>query len=132
MNTKHDKDYDAPKTISRRSFLARGVAVGAVASAAGLGLLTRPAAAQTSGPVRVGASGSEPLEVDSPMARWKKPQSLEFIEKATKNYSFPNWQSGNEDSIYYNLNIPEFFKCSYIAPPKEFSKLERAIDPSLL
>ena len=83
MNTKHDKDYDAPK-----------------------------------GPVRVGASGSEPLEVDSPMAKWKKPQSLEFIEKATKNYSFPNWQSGNEDSIYYNLNIPEFFHCSYVAPPE--------------
>ena len=40
MNTKHDKDYDAPKGISRRSFLARGVAVGAVASAAGLGLLS--------------------------------------------------------------------------------------------
>ena len=84
------------------------------------------------GPVRAGASGFEPLEVDSPMARWKKPQSLEFIAKATKNYSFPNWQSGNEDSIYYNLNIPEFFHCSYVAPPKEFSKLERAIDPSIL
>ena len=38
MNTKHDKDYDAPKGISRRSFMARGVAVGAAATAAGLGL----------------------------------------------------------------------------------------------
>ncbi len=84
------------------------------------------------GPVRVGASGFEPLEVDSPMAKWKKPQPIEFIEQATRNYSFPNWQSGNEESIYYNLNLPEFFKCSYIAPPQEFSKLERAIDPSLL
>jgi len=132
MNTKHDKDNDAPKGISRRSFMARGVAVGAAASAAGLGLLTRPAAAKTSGPVRVGASGFEPLEVDSPMARWKKPQSPEFIAKATRNYSFPNWQSGNEDSIYYNLNLPEFFHCSYVPPPQEFSKLERAIDPSIL
>jgi len=84
------------------------------------------------GPVRAGASGFEPLEVNSPMAKWKKPQPIDFIERATRNYSFPNWQSGNEESIYYNLNIPEFFKCSYIAPPKEFSKLERAIDPSLL
>ena len=66
------------------------------------------------------------------MAKWKKPQPIEFIEQATRNYSFPNWQSGNEESIYYNLNLPEFFKCSYIAPPQEFSKLERAIDPSLL
>lgn len=128
----HDKDGDALKNISRRSFMASGVAVGAAASASGLGLTSQPASAQTSGPVRAGASGFEPLEVDSPMARWKKPQSLEFVEKATTNYSFPNWQSGSEDSIYYNLNIPEFFKCSYIAPPKEFSKLERAIDPSIL
>ena len=60
------------------------------------------------GPVRVGASGFEPLEVDSPMAKWKKPQPIEFIEQATRNYSFPNWQSGNEESIYYNLNLPEF------------------------
>ncbi|WP_223428719.1 hypothetical protein [Tateyamaria pelophila] len=122
----HDKDSDAPKGISRRSFMARGVAVGAAARAAWLGLPSRPAAARTSGPVRVGASRFEPLEVDSPMARWKKPQSFEFIEKATKNCSFPSWQSGSEDSIFYNLNIPEFFKCSYVAPPKDFSELERA------
>ncbi len=132
MSNKHDRDNDATNGISRRSFMARGVAVGAVASAAGLGLHSPPAAAKTSGPVRVGASGFEPLEVDSPMARWKKPQSPEFIAKATKNYSFPNWQSGNEDSIYYNLNIPEFFHCSYVPPPQEFSKLKRAIDPSIL
>ena len=51
MSNKHDKDYDAPKGVSRRSFMARGVAVGAVASAAGLGLHSRSAAARTSGPV---------------------------------------------------------------------------------
>ena len=90
MSNKHDKDCDDPKGVSRRSFMARGVAVGAAASAAGLGLHSQPAAAKTSGPVRVGASGFEPLEVDSPMARWKKPQSAEIIEKATKNYSFTN------------------------------------------
>ena len=100
--------------------------------------------APVKGPFQTDASGFEPLEVDNPMARWKKPLSQEFMRRqprttvfpigsrATKNYSFPNWQSSNEDSIYYNLNIPEFFHCSYVAPPKEFSKLERAIDPSIL
>ena len=63
------------------------------------------------------------------MAKWKKPQPIEFIEQATRNYSFPNWQSGNEESIYYNLNLPEFFKCSYTPPPQEFSKLNGPLIP---
>ena len=83
-------------------------------------------------PERVGASGFEPLEVDSPMAKWKQPQSAEFIEQARQDYSFPNWQSGSEQSIYYNLNIPEFFNCSYVPPSDEFSRLERSIDPTVL
>ena len=84
------------------------------------------------GPNRVGASGSKPLEVDSPMAKWKEPQPLEFVDAATQRFNFPNWQSGNEDSIYYNLNIPSFFKSRVVAPPAEFSVLDRAIDPTLL
>ncbi len=78
------------------------------------------------------ASGSAPLEVDGPMAKWRKPQPVEFIQKALKDYSFPNWQSGNEDSIYYNMNFTEIFKCSYVAPAEEPSELERALDPSLM
>ena len=74
----------------------------------------------------------ESMEVDSPMAKWKNPQSVEFIQKALKEYSFPNWQSGNEDSIYYNMNFTEIFKCSYVAPAEEPSELERALDPSLM
>lgn len=84
------------------------------------------------GPVRTGASGLQPLEVDGPMAKWKKPQSLAFVTAATQRFSFPNWQSGNEDSIYYNLNIPSFFKTRVVAPPPEFSVLDRAIRPELM
>ena len=83
-------------------------------------------------PERAGASGFEPLEVDSPMAKWKQPQSEAFIDQARQDYSFPNWQSGSEQSIYYNLNIPEFFNCSYVPPSDEFSRLERSIDPTVL
>ncbi|MGS0750363.1 serine hydrolase domain-containing protein [Shewanella sp. 0m-3] len=66
------------------------------------------------------------------MARWKKPQSLEYIEAATKRCTFPNWQSGNEDSVFYNLNIPSFFKSRVVAAPDQFSVLQRDIQPALL
>ena len=87
---------------------------------------------ENKGNMNADASGSAPLEVDGPMAKWRKPQSVEFIQKALKDYSFPNWQSGNEDSIYYNMNFTEIFKCSYVAPAEEPSELERALDPSLM
>jgi len=82
--------------------------------------------------IRAGASGFKPLEVNSPMAKWKKPQSLEFVTGATKHYSFRNWQSGNDDSVYYNLNIPAFFKSRVVMPPEEFSVLKRDIPSELL
>jgi len=82
--------------------------------------------------IRAGAAGFKPLEVNSPMARWKNPQSLEFVTGATERFSFPNWQSGNDDSVYYNLNIPAFFNSRVVMPPKEFSVLERDIQPELL
>ena len=127
-----DIEGDTPTGISRRGFMARGAAASAAAGAVGLGLAPQPAVARGSGPVRVGASGAMPLEVNSPMARWKKPQSLEFVEAATKRYSFPNWQSGNDDSIFYNMNIPSFFKSRVVAASDQFSVLDRAINPDLL
>ena len=33
------------------------------------------------------------------MAKWKTPQPREFVEQALKDYTFPNWQSGNDQSI---------------------------------
>jgi hypothetical protein len=82
--------------------------------------------------IRSGAAGFEPLEVNSPMAKWKKPQSLDFVTGATERFSYRNWQSGNDDSVYYNLNIPTFFHSRVVMPPKEFSVLKRDIWPELL
>jgi hypothetical protein len=79
-----------------------------------------------------GASDFKPLEVNSPMAKWKKPLPLDFVSAADQRFSFRNWQSGNEDSIYYNLNIPAFFNCKVVMPPEQFSVLERNIQPDLL
>lgn len=87
--------------------------------------------AQEQGPVTSGAMEVQALEVNSDMARWKKPQSLEFVTEATERFNFPNWQSGNDDSIYYNMNIPSFFKTSLVPNSGEFSVLERDINPKI-
>lgn len=75
---------------------------------------------------------NEMLNLESRMSKWKQPQSLDFVYGASKRFSFVNWQSGNEDSIYYNLNIPSFFKTKVVMPPAETSILERNLTPELL
>ena len=92
--------------LSRRAVLKGGAVVGAAAGTAALAARPQPATAQGNGLVRAGTSNREPLSVDSPMSRWKKPPSLEFIEGAISRFSFPNWQSGNDDSVWYNMKRP--------------------------
>jgi hypothetical protein len=106
--------------LNRREFMARSALLGVAAGAAGLGLHSGAALAQVgSGTLKLaGGRSTAPIEVDSKMARWKKPQSLEFVSEATKRFSFPNWQSGNDDSVYYNLNIPSFFPTRVVAQPR--------------
>ena len=105
----HHTDVATDKAVdeSRRTFMATSALIGAagVAGAVGLGLNPTAVHAKGSRLKNVGASGFQPLEVNSPMAKWKKPQSLEFVTAATRRYSFRNWQSGNDDSVYYNLNL---------------------------
>ena len=40
------------------------------------------------------------LHKETRMSKWKKPQALDFVYGATSRYSFVNWQTGNDDSIY--------------------------------
>ena len=91
--------------INRRSFIARSAVLGVAAGTAGVGINPTTAFAESGKLNMAGASGFEPLEVDSPMAKWKKPQPLDFVTAATERYSFRNWQSGNDDSVFYNLNL---------------------------
>jgi hypothetical protein len=70
--------------VRRRDVLVGAAVTGTAAGVGALGLAPRAALAA---PTLAGASGFEPLEVNSPMARWKKPQSIEFVEKATKGTS---------------------------------------------
>jgi CubicO group peptidase (beta-lactamase class C family) len=132
----HDSDdvSDRSGDVNRREFMARSALLGVAAGAAGLGL--HPGAARAEGGrgtlQLAGGRSTKPIEVDSKMARWKKPQSLEFVSEATKRFTFPNWQSGNDDSVYYNLNIPSFFPTRVVAQPGEFSVLPRDLQPELL
>jgi CubicO group peptidase (beta-lactamase class C family) len=74
----------------------------------------------------------EPLQVDSHMKKWKVPPSLSFVSGCVERYSFSNWQSGNDDSVYYNLNISSFFKTKLVMPTPPTSTLEHNIKPDLL
>ncbi len=126
------KASDSPAEISRRRFITQSAVLGATAGSLGLGISQATGFAATGKLTRAGASGFQPLEVDSPMARWKEAQPLDFVEAVTGRFSFPNWQSGNDDSVFYNLNIPSFFKTRVVRQGDEFSVLERAIQPDLL
>jgi hypothetical protein len=42
------------------------------------------------------------LNMETRMSNWKQPQPLDFVYGATSRYSFVNWQTGNDDSVYYN------------------------------
>lgn len=124
----------ATSGIDRRTVISASAYCGAAVGVAGLGLNPKVAMAQEDiGKLtRVGAPGFQPLEVNSPMAKWKKPLSLEFVRGANARYSFSNWQSGSDDSVYYNLNLPAFFKSKVAIPPGGISVLERNIQPDLL
>jgi CubicO group peptidase (beta-lactamase class C family) len=134
--THHDGDEAAHGAVdlNRREFMAGSALLGAAAGATGLGIYSQAAMAQFGhgGPKLAGGRATKPIEVESQMARWKQPQSLEFVSEATKRFSFPNWQSGNDDSVYYNLNIPSFFPTRVVAQPDEFSVLARDLQPDLL
>lgn len=92
--------------LCRREFITQGALLGVAAGVAGVGFpATASAEEEVPSLKRAEAPGFQPLEVNSPMAKWKKPLSLEFVRGANARYTFPNWQSGNDDSAYYNLNL---------------------------
>jgi len=78
-----------------------------------------------------GKPNFQPLEVNSPMAKWKKPQSVDFVREVNARFSFPNWQSGGEDSVYYNMHIPESMNCGIAAAVMETRELKRNINHDL-
>jgi hypothetical protein len=63
------------------------------------------------------------INLVTPMVKWKQPQPLEFVTAATQRYNFRNWQSGNDDSVYYNLNLPAFFKSKVVMPIGNVSRV---------
>ena len=75
---------------NRRKFLA-GAAVASVSAGAGaFGMVPSIASAVEQGEKHAKQFAPQPLEVNSKMAKWKNRQPLEFVEGATKRFSFPN------------------------------------------
>ena len=125
------KKQTEKSTISRREFFTKSGALGLAACATGAGLVPSGLSASEAASGKIDKFAMQPFEVDSKMAKWKKAQSLAFVTGATSRFNFPNWQSGNEDSIYYNLNIPSFFKARVVKASPEVSHLERAIQKEI-
>ncbi|WP_165354696.1 hypothetical protein [Tropicimonas sp. IMCC6043] len=114
--------------MSRRGFFAGTAAAGAAVTAAGiLGTAPGRASAQAaSAPVITPIT-----EMTMPLSKAKEPFPIELVRAARELFSFPNWQAGGDDSVYYNLNIPEFFNCGLTPPVMEPRPLERAINQDL-
>jgi hypothetical protein len=75
---------DTVANLSRRQFMTKSALLRVTAGVAGLGLNPKAASAgEGVGKLkRAGAAGFQPLEVNSPMAKWKKPQSLDWVKGA--------------------------------------------------
>ena len=126
----------SPKGMNRRSFLGNSIVLGVAAGAMGVGCTTSIKDSKSNRNSVGGASNTTPLDMmkdfPGPMNKWKKPMPYDFIKEATANFSTANWQSGNEQSIYYNLNIPRFFNVDIAMPALEHGALERKHNFDLL
>jgi CubicO group peptidase (beta-lactamase class C family) len=120
-------------TMTRRELGVLGIA-GAIGAA-----LPGAVRAQTTAPTAAGSSSvaaGKPVitaitSITDPISKAKNPLPLDFIKAARERFSFPNWQAGGDDSVYYNMHIPEFFNCGIAVPVMEARELKRKINRHL-
>ncbi|WP_156152238.1 serine hydrolase [Flammeovirga sp. OC4] len=74
---------------------------------------------------------SKITEITTPMSKVKEPFPLEFVQETHRNFSTANWQAGGDQSVYINMNIPEFFNVDMATPTHEVVNLERTINKDL-
>jgi len=133
--TKHDEQpLTESKGIGRRNFFK---ATGLPTAALSFGLISRAgsAGAQTAA-ASSSAAAKKPVttgitSITDPISKAKNPFPLDFIKAARERFSFPNWQAGGDDSVYYNLHIPEFMNCGIAVPVMETRALKREINRRL-
>jgi len=136
MNTNTETNHDEqPLTghtgIGRRNFIS-GTGLATAALACGLVPKTGTVLAQA-GAESASAGSNKPVitgitSITDPISKAKKPLPLDFIKGARERFSFPNWQAGGDDSVYYNMHIPEFFNCGLAVPMAETRELKREIN----
>ncbi|ANQ50041.1 beta-lactamase family protein [Flammeovirga sp. MY04] len=74
---------------------------------------------------------SKITEVTTPISKVKDGFPLDFIRETHRNFSTPNWQAAGDQSVYINMNIPEFINVDIAMPTHEERHLERNIDADL-
>jgi CubicO group peptidase (beta-lactamase class C family) len=128
--TKEDKTSATPdraSSLSRRTFLQ-----GSAGAAAALGTSAVVATPQSAVAQTKPAPVITPItEITTPISKAKEPFPIDFIRGAHERWSTPNWQGGGDDSVYYNLNIPAFFKTDTVPATLPRRVLERDIKPEL-
>ena len=110
--TNHDEQpLRRHEGIGRRNFFK---ATGLATAALSFGLVTRagPARAQTAA-ASSSAAAKKPViagitSITDPISKAKKPLPLDFIKAARERFSFPNWQAGGDDSVYYTCTSRNF------------------------
>ncbi|MBD0402349.1 serine hydrolase [Flammeovirga sp. EKP202] len=74
---------------------------------------------------------SKITELTSPMSKVKDGFPLEFVKETHRNFYTPNWQGAGDQSVYINLNLPEFVNVDIAMPTHERRQLEREINSDL-
>jgi hypothetical protein len=125
------KQSNAAMTRRELGVLGIAVAIGAALPGSARAQTTAPTAAGSS-PVADGKPVITAItSITDPISKAKNPLPLDFIKAARERFSFPNWQAGGDDSVYYNMHIPEFFNCGIAVPAMEARELKREINRHL-
>jgi len=133
--TNHDEQpLTGHKGIGRRNFIKE---TGLTTAAVSLGLISRPGSVRAEAAAEsFSAASKKPVitgitSITDPISKAKNLLPLDFIKAARERFSFPNWQAGGDDSVYYNMHIPEFFNCGIAVPVMEARELKREINRHL-
>jgi len=122
------------KGIGRRNFIK---ATGLTTAAVSLGLISRPGSARAqAAAASTSAAAKKPVitgitSITDPISKAKSPFPMDYVKAARERFSFPNWQAGGDDSVYYNMHIPEFLNCGIAVPVMETRELKRKINRHL-
>jgi len=139
MKTNAEANHDEQpltghKGIGRRNFIK---GTGFTTAALSLGLISRAGSARAQAAAASSAAAAKKpvitgiTSITDPISKAKDPFPLDFVKAARERFSFPNWQAGGDESVYYSMHVPEFWNCGTAAPVMEARELKRKINRHL-